>query len=74
MKRLIVIGLSALALSACQNESRPQSSQKPSFYVSMADPSAQVDAAMARDMITAHMATSTATTTTITTSRPGRCI
>ena len=37
MKRLIVIGLSALALSACQNESRPQSSQKPSFYVSMAD-------------------------------------
>lgn len=54
MKRLIVIGLSALALSACQNESRPQSSQKPSFYVSMADPSAQVDAAMARDMIGAY--------------------
>ena len=44
MKRLIVIGITALALSACQNESRQQSSQKPSFYVSMADPSAQVDA------------------------------
>ena len=54
MKRLIVIGLSALVLSACQNESRPQSSQKPSFYVSMADPAAQVDAAMSRDMIGAY--------------------
>jgi uncharacterized protein YkwD len=54
MKRLIVIGLSALALAACQNESRAPNSQKPSFYVSMADPAAQVDAVMARDMIGAY--------------------
>jgi len=54
MKRLLIISLSALALAACQNEARAPSSQTPSFYVSMADPAAQVDAAMARDMIGAY--------------------
>jgi uncharacterized protein YkwD len=54
MKRLLILSLSALALAACQNEARAPRSQTPSFYVSMADPAAQVDAAMARDMIGAY--------------------
>jgi len=54
MKRLVILSISALALAACQNEARAPASQKPSFYVSMADPGAQVDAAMARDMIGAY--------------------
>lgn len=54
MKRLILISFAALALSACQNEQRSQSGRTPSFYVSLADAQAQVDAAMARDMIGAY--------------------
>ena len=54
MKRLILFSLSALALAACQSEKPVQRSQTPSFYVSMADAGAEVDAAMARDMIGAY--------------------
>ena len=54
MKRLILLSLSVLALAACQSEPQVQRSQTPSFYVSMADAGAQVDAAMARDMISAY--------------------
>ena len=54
MKRLITFSLSALALVACQSEKPVQRSQTPSFYVSMAKADAAVDAAMARDMISAY--------------------
>jgi len=54
MKRLITFSLSALALAACQSEKPVQRSQTPSFYVSMAKADAAVDAAMARDMISAY--------------------
>ncbi len=54
MKRLILVSLSALALAACQSEKPVQRSQTPSFYVSMAKADAAVDAAMARDMISAY--------------------
>src|SRR3712207_6789062 len=54
MKRLILVSLSALALAACQSEKPVQRSQTPSFYVSMARAGAEVDAAMARDMIGAY--------------------
>jgi uncharacterized protein YkwD len=54
MKRLILFSLSALALAACQSEKPRQQSQTPSFYVSMANAHAEVDAAMARDMISAY--------------------
>lgn len=54
MKSLICLGLAALALAACQSEQRQARSQAPSFYASMANASAAVDAAMARDMIGAY--------------------
>src|SRR3712207_4232974 len=54
MKRLILVSLSALVLAACQSEKPVQRSQTPSFYVSMANAHAEVDAAMARDMIGAY--------------------
>jgi uncharacterized protein YkwD len=54
MKRLILFSLSVLALAACQSEKPRQQSQIPSFYVSMANAGAEVDAAMARDMIGAY--------------------
>ncbi len=54
MKRLILISLSALVLAACQSEKPVARSETPSFYVSMARADAQVDAAMARDMIGAY--------------------
>jgi uncharacterized protein YkwD len=54
MKRLILISLSTLALAACQSEKPVPRSQTPTFYVSMAKPGAEVDAAMARDMIGAY--------------------
>jgi len=54
MKRLILLILPALALAACQSEKPAQHSRVPSFYVSMAHANAQVDAAMARDMIGAY--------------------
>jgi len=54
MKRLILLILPALALAACQSEKPVQQGQVPSFYVSMANAHAQVDAAMARDMIGAY--------------------
>jgi uncharacterized protein YkwD len=54
MKRLILLILPALALAACQSEKPVQRSQTPSFYVSMARADAEVDAAMARDMIGAY--------------------
>jgi uncharacterized protein YkwD len=56
MKRLVLFSLAALMLAACQSEPRVQSSQTPSFYVSMANPGATVDGAMARDMISAYRA------------------
>lgn len=54
MKRLILISLSALAVAACQSEKPVTRGQTPSFYVSMAKAGAEVDAAMARDMISAY--------------------
>ncbi|MCC2654159.1 MAG: hypothetical protein K0Q60_4325 [Microvirga sp.] len=54
MKRLILISLSALAVVACQSEKPVTRGQTPTFYVSMAKAGAEVDAAMARDMISAY--------------------
>ena len=54
MKRLILISLSALVLAACQTEKPVTQSRTPSFYVSLASGGAEVDAAMARDMISAY--------------------
>jgi uncharacterized protein YkwD len=54
MKRLVLISLSALALVACQSEKPRPQSQTPSFYVSLANAQAEVDAVMARDMISAY--------------------
>lgn len=54
MKRIILLGLSALALAACQSEKPRPQSQIPSFYISMANANAEVDALMARDMISAY--------------------
>jgi len=54
MKRLILLSLASLALAACQSETRTQRSQGPSFYASMANAGAVVDAQMARDMISAY--------------------
>lgn len=48
---LVAAGLVAL-LAAC--DKGQQTSSKPSFYLSLASPSAQVDAGMARDMISAY--------------------
>jgi uncharacterized protein YkwD len=46
--------LSVLALAACQSPPRPVANQTPSFYLSMASANAVVDAAAARDMISAY--------------------
>ena len=55
MKRLATLGLTAIALAACQSAPAPRAtSQTPSFYVSMAKADATVDAVMARDMISAY--------------------
>jgi uncharacterized protein YkwD len=54
MKRLILPIFSVLLLAACQSEPSVRRDQTPSFYVSMAKAGAQVDAAMARDMIGAY--------------------
>jgi uncharacterized protein YkwD len=58
MKRVILLSLAALAatlaLAACQSEQRQARPQTPSFYASMAQNGAVVDAAMARDMIGAY--------------------
>ena len=55
MKRLATLSLTAIALAACQSAPAPRAgSQTPSFYVSMAKADAAVDAAMARDMISAY--------------------
>jgi uncharacterized protein YkwD len=54
MKRLAIFSLTALALAACQSAPRPSSNQTPSFYLSMASADAVVDAATARDMISAY--------------------
>ena len=53
MKRIVLFGLMAAALSACQNAPAPRS-ETPSFYASMAAADAVVDSAMARDMIGAY--------------------
>lgn len=55
MKHHVLIGLSVLALAACQSEPRrPAVSQTPSFYLSMANADAVVDAAAARDMVSVY--------------------
>lgn len=54
MKCLILPGLTALLLGGCQDSERALRPQTPSFYASMAAPDAVVDAAMARDMISAY--------------------
>jgi len=54
MKRLVLFSLSVLALAACQSEKPVTRVQTPSFYVSLAKAGAEVDAAMARDMISAY--------------------
>jgi uncharacterized protein YkwD len=54
MKRLILISLSTLALGACQGEKPVTQGRTPSFYVSLAKAGAEVDAVMARDMISAY--------------------
>jgi uncharacterized protein YkwD len=54
MKRLVILSFAALALAACQSETRAPRNQTPSFYASMANADARVDAAMARDMISAY--------------------
>ncbi len=54
MKSLICLSLSALVLAGCQTERKQARPQMPSFYVSMANADAAVDAAMARDMIGAY--------------------
>lgn len=53
MKRIAVVSLVALALAACQGAQRP-SNQVPSFYVSLTNADAVVDAATARDMFGAY--------------------
>jgi uncharacterized protein YkwD len=53
MTRIALLGLLVLALSACSTPpQRP--AQTPSFYLPMARADATVDAAMARDMISAY--------------------
>jgi uncharacterized protein YkwD len=53
MKNFLCSTLAALALAGCQSD-QPIRSQTPSFYASMANTGAVVDAAMARDMISAY--------------------
>ncbi len=54
MIRLAIFSLCAIVLAACQNGPRQARPQTPSFYASMAQSGAVVDAAMARDMIGAY--------------------
>lgn len=54
MKHHALVGLTVLALAACQSEPRPAANRTPSFYLSMASADAVVDAAAARDMIGAY--------------------
>jgi uncharacterized protein YkwD len=54
MIRLAILGLCAITLAACQTGPRQARPQTPSFYASMANSGAVVDAAMARDMIGAY--------------------
>ncbi|NIX75179.1 CAP domain-containing protein [Microvirga terricola] len=53
MKHIAVVSLIALALAACQGGQR-SANQMPSFYVSLTNANAVVDAATARDMISAY--------------------
>lgn len=53
MTRLILLSLSLL-LAACQSEKQAPRPQAATFYASMANAEAEVDAAMARDMISAY--------------------
>ncbi|SCY26152.1 CAP domain-containing protein [Microvirga guangxiensis] len=53
MKSLLCSSLAALVLAGCQTGQR-QAHQTPSFYTSMANSGAVVDAVMARDMIGAY--------------------
>jgi uncharacterized protein YkwD len=54
MRNLAVLSLIALALAACQSAPTRPAGQTPSFYLSMAKADAVVDAATARDMISAY--------------------
>lgn len=54
MKSLLCLSLASLALAGCQSEQRHARTQTPSFYASMANSGAVVDAGMARDMIGAY--------------------
>ena len=55
MKHHALLVLSVLALAACQSEPRPPvASRTPGFYLSLASAEAVVDAAAARDMISAY--------------------
>jgi uncharacterized protein YkwD len=55
MKHHAFLVLSVLALAACQSEPRPPvASRTPGFYLSLASAEAVVDAAAARDMISAY--------------------
>lgn len=54
MKSILCFSLAALVLAGCQTEQRQARPQTPSFYASMANAGAVVDAAMARDMIGAY--------------------
>jgi uncharacterized protein YkwD len=54
MKHTIVLASLGLPLAACDRAPAPVASQTPTFYVSMAKADAVVDAAMARDMISAY--------------------
>ena len=53
MTRILLLGLVALSLAACSTPP-PRNAQTPSFYLQMARADATVDAAMARDMISAY--------------------
>jgi uncharacterized protein YkwD len=53
MKRIMLLGCLAAALAGCVLEPRP-APQTPSFYRSLAQPTAILDAAMARDMLGAY--------------------
>jgi len=54
MKSLLCSAIAALVLAGCQSDRQQVRSQTPSFYASMANAGAVVDAAMARDMIGAY--------------------
>ncbi|MBZ6077719.1 CAP domain-containing protein [Microvirga puerhi] len=54
MKQPLLFSLAAITLAACQSTPPVARNQTPSFYASMAKADAVVDAAMARDMISAY--------------------